>query len=274
MNDPLEETLAQLGPLHGVPARSAEAARAGLRAFLDEAAQRRAQPLITPAPARSRLAEWQLKLTQVRSPRLALAFKLAVVLIVIFGGAGVTVAAAQNSLPDETLYPVKVLSEEVRLALASGADDQIDVQLERAQQRIREMEQLTDRGAAIPADVLQQLQEQLQSTLHIAAQLDDAHLPPALDRIQQRTQDQLREMDRLRQRAAEAEVWQYAKQVVQQTREMARLGAHDPVMFRARFRQQRPIDVPTLSLPSSTPRPSQTPSATASSARTAQRSRK
>ncbi len=59
---------------------------------------------------------------------------------------------------------------------------------------------------------------------------------------------------------------------MQQTREMAELGAHDPEMFRAHFRQQRPIDVPpllatpTLTLPSATPMPSPAPSATASSA--------
>ena len=59
------------------------------------------------------------------------------------------------------------------------------------------MAQLTDRGAAIPAEVPARLQSRLQAALQIAAQLDDQHLPGALDRIQLRTQDQLREMDQL-----------------------------------------------------------------------------
>ena len=49
---------------------------------------------------------------------LALAIKLVLVLAVMFGGAGVTAAAAQSSLPNEALYPVKLLVEEVQLSLA------------------------------------------------------------------------------------------------------------------------------------------------------------
>ena len=187
----------------------------------------------------------------------ALAIKLVLVLAVMLGGAGVTAVAAQSSLPNEALYPVKLLVEDVQLSLASTSDAQIDVQLAQAQQRVREMVQLTDRGVAIPNDVPARLQTRLQAALQIAAQLDDQHMPPALDRIQLRTQDQLREMDRLQQHDA---VWQQAENALTQAREMSQLGQSDPQQFRARFGHGRPDDAPPQ--PQMTPRaePSRTPS--------------
>jgi hypothetical protein len=175
----------------------------------------------------------------------------------MFGGAGVTAAAAQSSLPNEALYPVKLLIEDIQWGSAPTPEAQIDVQLDHAQQRVREMVQLTDRGAAIPAEVPVRMQTQLQAALQIAAQLDDQSMQAALDRIQLRTQDQLREMDRLH--------LNEAAQALTQIREMAQLGQRDPQLFRARMGTGRPADVPPQppitpqADPSHTPQPSRTP---------------
>jgi hypothetical protein len=191
------------------------------------------------------------KSNQERSPMFALAIKLMLVLAVAFGGAGVTGAVAQNSLPNEALYPVKLLIEDVQLGLASTPDAQIEAQLEQAQQRVREMVQLTDRGAAIPAEVPVRLQTRLQAALQIAAQLDDQSMRAALDRIQLRTQDQLREMERLQ--------LHEPVQALTQAREMAQLGLRDPQLFRERVGNGRPADAPAQ--PVTTPQgdPSRTP---------------
>ena len=84
------------------------------------------------------------------------------------------------------------------------------------------MAQLADRGAAIPADVPVRLQTQLQATLQIAAQLDDQSMQAALDRIQLRTQDQLREMDRL-----------HLNEAAQALTQVARDGAARPDAIRS-----------------------------------------
>jgi len=222
MTDKFDEVLTQLEPLRFTPDRAETAARSGLQAFLHEAAG--LHPTVSARPQR-RLTGWmsQLRLrsnlTQERSPMFALAIKLVLVLAVMFGGAGVTAVAAQSSLPNEALYPVKLLVEEVQLLLASTPDAQIDVQLEQAQQRVREIVQLTDRGMGIPPEVPARLQSRLQAALHIATQLDDQHLPGALDRIQLRTQDQLREMDQLHLNEAAG--------ILTQVREIAQLGQRD-----------------------------------------------
>ena len=193
----------------------------------------------------------------------ALAIKLMLVFAVLLGGAGVAAAAAQSSLPNEALYPVKLFIEEVQWGSAQGLEAQIDVQLDHAQQRVSEMVQLTDRGAAIPGDVPVRLQTQLQTALQIAAQLDDPSMQAALDRIQLRMQDQLREMEQLH--------LNDAAQALTQAREMAQLGQGDPQAFRARFGYGRPAAAPPqpqmtpqadpsrTAQPSHTPQPSRTP---------------
>jgi hypothetical protein len=264
MTDEFDDVLIQLEALRSAPDRSEVAARSGLQAFLDEVT--RLHPAVSGQPPR-RLTGWMSKFTQERSPMFVLAIKLVLVLAVMLGGAGVTAAAAQSSLPNEALYPIKLLAEEAQLALAASPDAQIDAQLDHAQQRVSEMAQLNDRGAAIPADVPTRLQAQLQAALHIAAQLDDQHLPAALDRIQLRTQDQLREVEQLH--------LNDAMQALTQAREMAQLGRSDPQAFRAHFGPSRPADAPPPMTPradpsrtpagpraSSTPQPSRTPQAT------------
>lgn len=59
--------------------------------------------------------------------------------------AGATVASA-DSLPSDPLYPVKLATEQVRLALAQSAQDRAAVQLSMAEHRLVEAERLALRG--------------------------------------------------------------------------------------------------------------------------------
>ncbi len=271
MTDEFDEVLTQLEALRFTPDRSEAAARSGLQSFLTEAVRLRPAAVVQPpvsAQPQQRLTGWmsQLRLRfnsrQERSPMFALAIKLVLVLAVLLGGAGVTAAAAQSSLPNEALYPVKLFIEEVQWGSALGPEAQIDVQLDHAQQRVREMVQLADRGVAIPAEVPTRLQTELQVALQIAAKLDDQQLSPVLDRIQLRMQDQLHEMDQIRQHDT---AWQSAENALTQARDMAQLGQSDPQQFRARFSHGRPDDTPPQPQmtpqadPSRTPQPSGTP---------------
>jgi uncharacterized membrane protein YgcG len=249
-----DDVLIQLEPLYFTPARTEAAARSGLQDFLDEAT--RLRPSVSARPSR-RLTIWmpqlrlRVKFTQERSPMFALAFKLVLVLAVMLGGAGVSAAAAQNSLPNEPLYPVKLMIEDVQAALAADPDAQIDAQLEQAQQRVREMAQLVNRGAAIPAEVTLRLQTQLQTALQIAAHMEDQSMQAALDRIQLRTQDQSREMERLQ--------LHEPAQMLTQAREMAQLGLRDPQLFRQRFGHSRHDAAPPQAQMTPRADPSHTP---------------
>ncbi len=86
--------------------------------------------------------------TPMNAPRFAFsAFSaLALVLIVLFGGAGTTVYASQASLPGDALYPIKTTFEQTQASLAADAVRRADLYLEFASHRLDEAEQLIEQG--------------------------------------------------------------------------------------------------------------------------------
>ena len=76
-----------------------------------------------------------------------------VALVVVLGLAGMATVASADSLPSEPLYPVKLASEQVRLALALSAEDRASVQLSMAEHRLTEAERLALTGMQAQAIV-------------------------------------------------------------------------------------------------------------------------
>ncbi len=71
---------------------------------------------------------------------------LVVLVIVMFGGTTATVLASQNSIPGDTLYPIKTTLERTRLSLARSTETRIELQLEFAEFRLDEIEALIKEG--------------------------------------------------------------------------------------------------------------------------------
>jgi hypothetical protein len=92
--------------------------------------------------------EKEKRIMNIFTGRLAsLAIKAALILLVVlFGGAGVTAYAAQASLPGDALYSVKTTLENARIALALDAEAQTDLHLEFAQRRLDEISDLIEAG--------------------------------------------------------------------------------------------------------------------------------
>ena len=102
---------------------------------------------LPPAPTATSVAPFWLKLqavlpqrrtlrirTFIGYRRVGLAFAVASVAVL---AAGATAFAAPSALPDNPLYPVKLIEEDVRLALAP-VNDRLTVQLQLAGERLRE----------------------------------------------------------------------------------------------------------------------------------------
>jgi len=70
---------------------------------------------------------------------------VAVVVLVVAGGGG-TVAAAQNSMPDGTLYPVKLTAEKVRIALTPSELGKAELYVRLADRRVAEIARMADEG--------------------------------------------------------------------------------------------------------------------------------
>lgn len=115
-----------------------------------------------------------------------------VVLGLLFGGSA-TVSAAQDDLPTQPLYQIKLVSEDAKVWFESDPTLKIEMLMEQAQTRTEEMAALTLAGVTPPADLAIRAQDRIQQALQLTATLDDATMLATLERIRThlQTQDQL-----------------------------------------------------------------------------------
>ena len=92
---------------------------------------------------------WTL-LAQLARPAPYIVRAVGVAAVLVTAGLGMTAASA-GTLPDETLYPVKLASEELRLVLATSTDDRALVELSIADHRLAEAERLAEQGRTADA---------------------------------------------------------------------------------------------------------------------------
>ena len=126
--------------------------------------------------------------------------KLIMYLLVIAGllfGGNATVAAAQDDLPNDPLYPIKLLGEDVNLWLITDPLPEAEMLMQQAQTRMEEMQALASEGITPPAELSKRAQERIQRALQIALSLDDGPQTNLLQHIQDRLQKQEQLMDQL-----------------------------------------------------------------------------
>jgi len=162
---------------YGAPAPSEEFARTARGRFLVASGQRLREAFdVDPTPsffvaARVRFlaAAHQMRMARQRGEsRIARLFHThgrafagaAAALIIALSFSTYTVASADNSLPGDWQYPVKLQTERIRLAFAFSDGAKRSVKLDIAEERAREIEQLAKKGRTIGPDVLDRLAEQ------------------------------------------------------------------------------------------------------------------
>jgi hypothetical protein len=96
----------------------------------------------------------------------------AAALVMLIGASTYTVAEAASALPGDFLYPVKLETERVRLALAFGEDAKRDVRLELAEERGEEIERLAQKGRIIGPGELDRLTKQTEPLIEAAGDGD------------------------------------------------------------------------------------------------------
>ena len=133
----------------------------------------------------------------------------------LFGG-GATVNAAQDNLPNEPLYGLKLWSEDLGLQFQNNDEVKADRLMELAQLRVQEMAKLVETGDAIPDQVRLRLEQHIQQALQISLTMDDATLERTLLQIRDRLQQQDQVMEQLQLHT------QDQTQLLTQTRSMLR----------------------------------------------------
>jgi hypothetical protein len=235
----LIELLDELKPISG---RNPQAAARARSRFLAEAVS---------ASENRRHSWWTTIFQQKEKFAMNLIISTLVIASLLFGG-GATVAAAQNDLPTQSLYQIKLVSEDAKVWLAPDPSMKIEMLMEQAQTRTEEMAALASAGTIPPAGLTTRMQNQIQQALQLTATLDDAEMTAALDQIRTHLQTQDRLITQIQDGAcAECEP------ILQQTHDMLRthLGQVEddianPGTFRNQYKHQNQV------------RTTQTPSAT------------
>lgn len=176
-----------------------------------------------------------------------------VVLGLLFGGSA-TVSAAQDDLPTQPLYQIKLMSEDTKVWLTSDPALKIEMLMEQAQTRTEEMAALTMAGVTPPADLAIRAQDRIQQALQLTATLDEPAMLATLERIRAHLQAQEQLMTQLQDgTCAECEP------ILQRTREMlhTQLGQvedsiADPGAFRNQNQNQHQNQIRTTQTPLAT----------------------
>ncbi len=120
---------------------------------------------------------------------------LIVILSLLFGGTGATAVAAQASLPGDFLYPVKILSEDVRMEVTTQPESQVKLALKFAASRFDEIQTLIEEGLMPPDPTVVRWHNQIRIALEEALVSEDQ--TSQLLMVQQMLQEQLQKMNYL-----------------------------------------------------------------------------
>jgi hypothetical protein len=201
------------------------------------------------------------------SPFRALSAGMAAV-VIFLGASTYTVATASAALPGDWQYPVKLQTERVRLALAFSDDSRRDIKLDIAEERVHEIEELSNQGKIIGPGVLDRLVEQTKPLVNDVREGDwdpsDAARLQEISRTQRRV---LKDAD------AQAKIAPDAAAQLQAAEDVSKDGVAATTSLLFNDPQRPPVvvtpgievaptntSVPTIiALPSSTPSPETTP---------------
>lgn len=115
----------------------------------------------------------------------------------LFGGTGISVAAAQASYPGELLYPVKLISEEIQIKLCEGHQSQLKLALMFTQRRFEEIHAILAENELPTNQAMLQYQNQLRYSLQLALKLNQPE--EGMESIQNMLQTHLFQMQQLKQ---------------------------------------------------------------------------
>lgn len=227
MNDRNElETLVEqrLEEIKPAPPRDPHKAARGRALFLSEAVSASALP---------RQKGWTSIFKKERYAMNAI-LSILVAVGLLFGG-GTAVSAAQDDLPNEPLYAVKIWTEDLSLQFQDAPEEKVDRLMDLTQTRIQEMIRLSEEGEPIPDQVTLRLEQHIQQALQLCANMDDPTLERALLQIRDQLQQQDRDMERLQLQTRD-QLLTRTRRMIQERLRLVEDGLLDPEMFREQAR--------------------------------------
>ena len=178
--------------LRAVVPRAPGAMQRGRRDFL---AQASALAAPVSKPENQRHTGWIVSLintltTKEYSPMYTTIASFILVLALMFGGSGAAVLAAQDSLPNQSLYQVKTFTEDLALRSTFRNEHKIQMELDYAGRRVTEMTRLREMQQEIPESAYLRLEKHLDQALLIASKSEAEEMARSLNQIHERLQYQ------------------------------------------------------------------------------------
>jgi hypothetical protein len=189
---------------------------------------------------------WQDKIQTIfhfRKERFAMSTIAAILLAftLLVGGTGGTVFAAQSSLPDELLFPVKTWSEDIRLQLASNPQSELALMSQFMDRRITEISSMAEQDEVIPPEAFERFQDQIQQAIHIVASMEDAPMIQELLQLEQQIQTQEKIMQQVQvQDPQSSALMTQTRSMLQNQLQLLENGIMDPLAFRERVNNPNP----------------------------------
>lgn len=222
------KVLSALQELKPIPPRDPEAAEKGKAKFLAQAKMLN-RSTVTNAPIQ-RHSNWKQSLRQEK--KMGNLISVILVIGMVFGGSTATVYAAQDSTPNQFLYPVKLFSEDIQLYLVQKPQTRVELTLGYALQRIDEIIELKEVGLIPPDSVYTRLENQINLAIHYALSLQSQDREMALLQIR----DQLQDRQRLMDQELEDPALLRTRTILQQQIQLIESGIADPEGLYYEFR--------------------------------------
>jgi hypothetical protein len=225
----------RLEELKDVPARNPLQAASGRTRFLNEAADYK--QAVSPGKE-LRQSGW---IFPIRKEKLTMNTIVSLILAaaLLLGGGG-TVAAAQDDLPNQSLYQLKLWTENAKMAMTGDPQEQATLLMSMAQTRIQEMAALAEQGITPPDQVRDRLQTHLHQALQIAADMDEATRERTLLQLRDclQTQDQIMQQLQLHVDAETEPMLTRTRQMLQEQLHLVDEGLADPQGFQHMMQNQ------------------------------------
>jgi hypothetical protein len=159
-----------------------------------------------------------------------------------------TVNAAQDSLPNDFLYPVKIAKEKLHLSITSGTEAKASILTTNIGNRIDEASTLYSLGTPIPEEIPDLVDQHSDELFALIAGMEEETLLEALKGVQIHDRDQIQNMTNAMKGIPEGKDSQLIRllAMLKERRQLVQMGLGEPNYFQQKFRHQ--LGKPTLSV--------------------------
>ena len=179
-----------LESLQDIPVRDLQASHTGRENFMAQVKS------LNPRRATSRKSARQGKPLGKRAWVTRFA-AITAVIVVALSSLGGTIYAAQAAQPDDLLYGVKTLTEEIQVRLEGDPEEKLDLYVSFANRRLQEIQNQIAAGEQVSEKALALLEQHTQKMMEQAAKLDEFGMNKALRQIEENLQEQNQTMAEL-----------------------------------------------------------------------------